>query len=626
MTRRVTIVLPIGADIWRVANLTEGFVRAGEELARGGFAVELVAPPGASTTPVKSAAVDVTRLTFTGPPIIAGPAPAGFSASLRAGHQLWRHLAASPPDIVLAPLVGGVLQPALMSRHLAESLDQTTMVIWGEASTAERLALGDLEPAGIETVVAEAMEATALSLADAVIGPAPGGDPARHIPLILPARAPPDPAGHGTGFDEIVFVGPASGRHGTPAALSAVEFLGHAGRLTNRRVVFLGPWREGLAGLGKSMLGRRAQDWRFAFTQIDESDPAKVLDYLRRPGLLAVFAGAAADDDVILADAARAGVAIALCTRHSLSGRLGGSLAELSPDLSNLGELVEAGVPDVAAANEDASWPQLFEALIAERRSRPAAPPWTAPSASLCITHRDRPTELAAALASRAETVGPGLETIIVDTGSESGALQALDALAGGDIQVVKGPAGSRQAWARNLAAGAAKGEILVFLDDDNLFLDDGLSRLVSAFANPNVDIVVSTLSLYDTEPGQGPPAADLVFMGQTAMAGLLFNSFGDANFAIRRNRFVEIGGFADDDAAAFDWVFFAAAQARGLKIGVLQRPAIAYRRDLAGRDARWRKRDLEGPRRHVLGAYDLDPSSTVIAALSQCLSLPLLD
>jgi glycosyltransferase involved in cell wall biosynthesis len=218
------------------------------------------------------------------------------------------------------------------------------------------------------------------------------------------------------------------------------------------------------------------------------------------------------------------------------------------------------------------------------------------------------------------------LETLIVDTGSEPAAVAALDSLATRDIQVVKGPAGTRQAWARNFAANVAQGEILIFLDDDNVFLDDGLSRLIAGFANPDVDVVVSTLSLYDAAPGQGPPAADLAFMGQTGMAGLLFNGFGDANFAIRRKRFLQIGGFADDDTAAFDWVFFAAAQAHGLKFGVLQRPAIGYRRDLAARDAKWRKRDLEGPHRRVLGAYGLDRSSTVIAALSQCLSLPLLD
>jgi glycosyltransferase involved in cell wall biosynthesis len=175
---------------------------------------------------------------------------------------------------------------------------------------------------------------------------------------------------------------------------------------------------------------------------------------------------------------------------------------------------------------------------------------------------------------------------------------------------------------ARNLAASRSTGEILVFLDDDNLFVDEGLSRLLAAFDNPDVDLVAPTLAIHDHPAGQGRPMGDLVFMGFMGWAGLLFNGFGDANFAIRRARFEEIGGFADDDGAAFDWIFFAKAQARNLEIGVLQKPAIGYRRDLAARDKKWRKMDLEEPRRRVLCAYGVDPSLRLVLGLAQALTV----
>lgn len=620
MIRRVAVVLPSGPDGWRVANLSTGFMRGADDLARAGFAVELFAPPGANSPSVASSQIKVTTLTYGDPPILAGPAAGHLSASLRTGHQLWRRLAAEPPDLVLAPLAGGILQPALMSRFLGESLGDTAIVAWGEAGSAARLELGDIEPAGAAAVIDDALETTVLRLADGLAGPN-----ADHR-LILPARPPSAAVIRPPAIDEIVLVGPASGRHGTPAFLAAVEQMGHAGKLAARRVTFLGPWREGPNGLGKAMLGRRARNWTFDFTQIDESRPDKILERLCRPGVLPVFAGAAPDDDVILADAVAAGVVTAVCVHHPLAAWLDGAVGLCAPDLSDLVRLLDGEAARAPALPPAPDWPGVIETLIETRRSR--RPNIAAPvrSASLCITHRDRPAELAAALASRGAGVGPRLETLIVDTGSAADALESLGVHERPDVRIIAGPLGARQSWARNLAAERASGEVLVFLDDDNLFVDDGLSRLLGAFANSGADVVVPTLTLYDSAPGQGPPAGHLVFMGHAAWAGLLFNAFGDANFAIRRDRFLEIGGFADDDAAAFDWTFFAKAQSRGLTIAVLQRPAVGYLRDIRGGDTKWRKRDLEEPRRHVLGAYDLGQSSTVIMALTQCLSLPLIE
>ncbi|HEY2179482.1 MAG TPA: glycosyltransferase family A protein [Caulobacteraceae bacterium] len=620
MTSKAALVLPVGADEWRAANLAAGFARVAEDLAGGGFEVEVFALPGAATElPAR-----VTTLAWSDPPILAGPAAAHLSLSLRAGHQLWRRLAANPPDIVLAPLGGGILQPALMSRDLGESLGDTAMVLWGEAGAARRMELGDIEPVGVEAVIAEAMESAARRLADATARPDASADRPGEIRLAFPFRPSPRTASRGGRTQEIVCVGPASGRHGADAFLTVIERLGHEGVLTGRTVTFLGPWREGTAGLGKAMLGRRARDWRFAFTQVDESRPGKVLDHLRRPGVLAVFPGAAADDEVILADCLSAGVASVVASHHPMASWVSGAASIIDPDLADLADHFDSVVAQRPPAFETPDWPEVFESAIAARRSSPVVRTRQTRSASLCITHRDRPDALAAALASRGGTAG--LTTIVVDTGSETATLDALGALESDDVRIIQGSPGARQPWARNLAAEHAGGDILIFLDDDNLFIDDGLARLVAAFEDPRIDIVVSTLSLFDGAPGQGLPAADLVFMGEAGWAGLLYNGFGDANFAIRRDRFAEIGCFADDDVAAFDWVFFAKAQARGLTIAVLQKPAIAYRRDLFGRDAKWRKRDLEGPRRHVLRAYEIGQTSKIIAALGQCLSLPFVE
>jgi hypothetical protein len=349
------------------------------------------------------------------------------------------------------------------------------------------------------------------------------------------------------------------------------------------------------------------------------------LAHLTRPGALAVFAGEAADDDILLADAARAGVALAVSAAHPLAATLDPSCL-CAADLSDLEAFMEPGAARASHDIAECDWAAACTDLIERRRARTgrtAAPP---SSASLCITHRDRPAALAAALRSRGEGLGNRLHTLVVDTGSGADALRRIGHLQTPAVEIIGRPPGETQARARNLAAARSEAEILVFLDDDNVFLGEGLSRLVEAFADPEVDIVVSTLALYDGTPGNGEPAAHLAFMGDAGWAGLLFNGFGDANFAIRRNRFLDIGGFADNDVAAFDWVFFANARAHGLRTGVLQRPAIAYQRDLAARETKWRKHDLEEPRRHVLVAYERGLAPAAMLAFAQSLSLPIVD
>jgi hypothetical protein len=641
-TPRVALVLPSGADLWRVANLTLGFTRLAAQLAGNGFAVDLILPADVDQRigPELPAGVSRTNLRFTGPPIIAGPGSASMTASLKAGHQLWRHLSANPPDIVFGPLAGGALQPSLMSRAVGESLGGTMMVALAEATTTERLRLGDIEQATVSALVDEALETATLRLVDAVAGfrdlePACGKNP-RILRFCLPAGdqrhsdRPPGPKSfeERAPFEEIVFVGPASARHGAPAFLAEIERLGHAGVMAGRRVTFLGPWREGPLGIGKAMLGRRARDWSFTFTQRDETRLDRILDYLKRPGVLAVFPGAAGDDEVMLVDAVNAGVDLMICAHHPLAHWLGGAVHVSEPGLADLGQVLIRGPRAMAEPPAAFHWPAEFRRLLAERDRRETGSPQPRPSASLCITHRDRAASLGEAIESAGIESGKTADLVIVDTGSRSqdalARIAALEATAG--ARILRMPPGAQQGAARNLAATHATGDILVFLDDDNVFLDGGFGRLVGAFANSDFDIVVSNLRLHDDPFREGKPAADLVFLGDAGSAGLIFNGFGDANFAIRAEAFRRVGGFADTDGAAFDWLFLARARAAGLGIGVLQGPAVGYARNLAGRETKWRTRDLEGPRRELIGIYDLPGRATAIVANLQSLTLAMMD
>jgi glycosyltransferase involved in cell wall biosynthesis len=107
------------------------------------------------------------------------------------------------------------------------------------------------------------------------------------------------------------------------------------------------------------------------------------------------------------------------------------------------------------------------------------------PSISVIVVTRDRPGLLADALASvAAQTLRP-LEVRVGDDGGGS-ALPVTEAVP--ELEVTLLPLAFGQAGAaRNAAAAGARGEVLAFLDDDDLWRPDHLEGLVEAFADPSV-------------------------------------------------------------------------------------------------------------------------------------------
>jgi hypothetical protein len=93
---------------------------------------------------------------------------------------------------------------------------------------------------------------------------------------------------------------------------------------------------------------------------------------------------------------------------------------------------------------------------------------------------------------------------------------------------------------------------------------------------------------------------------------------------AVRRDRFLELGGFHDPGHhyPSLDWVTLAKAQARGFRIGALQWPAMRYRRDTARADLGAHKLDHEGARTLVLEAFGDRFDAELVARYAQLLHL----
>jgi len=160
------------------------------------------------------------------------------------------------------------------------------------------------------------------------------------------------------------------------------------------------------------------------------------------------------------------------------------------------------------------------------------------PAVSLCILCHDRPTELAEALASGSAD-GPWAEVIVLDMASDP----PIDPVAGTawlrsdqNVGVTKG---------RNLLAEAASAEVLVFLDDDAVFITPAVSRLQQVFADePALGVVAFRVR----RPAGEGLSLEHPFRGSTDTADIPRECayFVGCGYAIRRQAHLDAGGYDD--------------------------------------------------------------------------------
>jgi GT2 family glycosyltransferase len=116
------------------------------------------------------------------------------------------------------------------------------------------------------------------------------------------------------------------------------------------------------------------------------------------------------------------------------------------------------------------------------------------PTVSVIIPTRDRPELLAACLASiREHTDYPHLEILLVDNDSADPAARAIidQAAADENVQVLRHPGEFNFASMNNKAAAAARGEVLVLLNNDTEVLSpDWLGQLIGLASLPGVGAV----------------------------------------------------------------------------------------------------------------------------------------
>lgn len=88
-----------------------------------------------------------------------------------------------------------------------------------------------------------------------------------------------------------------------------------------------------------------------------------------------------------------------------------------------------------------------------------------------------------------AQTYQP-IEIVVVDDGSSDGTVDALHEAFGNRVRVVALPQNLGRSTARNKGWELAQGELVAFLDADDIWLPEKIAKQVPAFADPRVSLV----------------------------------------------------------------------------------------------------------------------------------------
>ena len=239
-----------------------------------------------------------------------------------------------------------------------------------------------------------------------------------------------------------------------------------------------------------------------------------------------------------------------------------------------------------SASDVNEQWLGWHAALSTHRPPRSTGRPLV----SVVMTTWNRTNHVQAALQSLMQQTYCCIEVIIVDDGNDE--LEVLSYMSRVEALLHTRPgwrlvriANSFLGGARNAGARLATGELLLWMDDDNVAKPDEVDTFVTAMTNSEVDVDILTCFI-NTFVGSEPPDSDwrqTIWQpdGGAVAASALYNLLGDANFIIKRTVFEALHGFATARLAFSDYELLLRAALSGYRIQVVPR-ALFWKRGSA--------------------------------------------
>ncbi|KAI8809738.1 hypothetical protein BJ742DRAFT_770877 [Cladochytrium replicatum] len=182
------------------------------------------------------------------------------------------------------------------------------------------------------------------------------------------------------------------------------------------------------------------------------------------------------------------------------------------------------------------------------------------PLVSVVLTHRNRHKLLKQAIASIEAQTYANFEVILVDDGStDPDAIQYLNEISWSwweerGWKVVR-ETNRFVGASRNTGAKHAVGKYVVFMDDDDIAKPDFLETLVKVAINTGADVVTSGHDVFKTSrpPLHARSEKRYIPLGDAPLVGVLENVFGDSHFLVKKDHFVDMGGFTEVYGVGFE-------------------------------------------------------------------------
>lgn len=524
---------------------------------------------------------------------------------------LWMKARQQEFDIAYFPEWKGESYYALQAKRLGLAFAHTTIAVVTHSSTTWAESGNYALPRQFDDLVLEYLERRSTEMADVVISPSQYmfdwmaqrgwriSAPKHVIQNLMPAEAIAAGEAEPGAFavTEWVFFGRLERRKGLHIFLDALRRVPM--ELRERvRVTFLGKAIQTPDFDSLALIHEKMADWPQTPQILADRDRDQALDYLRGPGRVAVIASLVENSPYTVLECVLARIPF-------IAADVGGIAELVHPDdraralfkptpigLAQALTLLESGKytpprPAQPASATRARWLALQGELASFGAGSVDHSVSQGPHITVCLVHHDRPHLLAQALDSLRQQTYRHFDVVLVDDGSPSRAAQ----------QYIEGLS-EEFAWrgwtlhrqenaylgaARNKAVSLARGEYVLFMDDDNIAKRDELTVFAHAAARSGADILTTVSDIFHDEDagGQPPPASRELWvpLGNAAGLGVFRNVFGDANALVRRSLFERLGGFTEDYGVGHeDWEFFARAVLAGADLQLVPEPLFWYR------------------------------------------------
>ncbi len=406
-------------------------------------------------------------------------------------------------------------------------------------------------------------------------------------------------------IEEIVFFGRLEPRKGIQIFCDAITRLA-ATPNKPRKIVFLGKVPNNFPA--REYIGNQAQSWPFEYEIIDQMSQLEVVDFLNKKNRLAVIASLLENSSFAIYECLLNRIPFILCNT-------GGSPELIDP--SDHGEVLfephpgdlqkrltavlqQGAVEPVASFDNDQNnqiwldWhasltkPGMIQSLSS---TLPEPEEKTSPLVSVCIAHYNRAKLVRQAIYSIKQQSYANIEVVLVDDGSPGpDNARFLD-----DLEQEFAPLGwqvIRQenqfvSAARNNAVRHARGEYVLFMDDDNVAAPDEIETFVRIAQRSGADILTCFANYFDGDEApdfSAKPLKCFAPLGASVGFGFFANGFGDCNALIRKDAFEALDGFRTEyRVGKEDHEFFARAVLRGYQLEVVPLPLFWYRKPKDG-------------------------------------------